>query len=114
MSLATKYSALALFASAGILFAMHWRQRRQLLDVAIPAGALLVAWAAHGWAMGPLIADGGGATLWVDWLIGWTGESAQVSGWLTGLRAPIYLRGIAASSCRRSSPSCCIVTLVDA
>ena len=96
VSLATKYSALALFVSAGILFAMYWRQRRQLLDVAILAGALIVAWAAHGWAVAPVIAEGGTVTQWVDRLFGWTDESTRISAWLAELRAPIYLRGIAA------------------
>ncbi len=96
ISLASKYSALGLFLAAGLLFALHWRRRRLLLDAAALIAALVVAWGAHGWAVAPVIADGGAASVWVGRLLGWTGESARVSAWLTGVRAPIYLRGIAA------------------
>ena len=96
LALGTKYSALVLFAAALLLFAIRHRGRRWMVDLAIIAGALLVAWAAHGFATSPLLVPGGRVTALIEQLFGWTGQAARLSAWAASLEAPIYVRGIAA------------------
>ncbi len=96
VALATKYSALVLFLAVAVLFILQRRGRRWLPDLLTIVGALFVTWAAHGWAVAPLIVEGGAVSEWVTRLFGWTGESARLSGWLGALPVPMYVRGIAA------------------
>jgi hypothetical protein len=94
VALASKYSAIGLFVCAGILLCWHRRGRRLDLDLFVLPAALIVAWAAHGWAAAPMASEGGPATEWVERLFGWSGGAQRVSAWLTGIRLPAYLRGI--------------------
>lgn len=93
IALATKYSATALFVCAAAVMWLHRRGRRRSLDVLTLGGGLLVAWAAHGFALSPLISSSGS----VAQIVTWAGvDSGRALEWLTALRGPSYVRGIAA------------------
>ncbi len=53
-ALATKYSAIILFAVCVVMFALRWRERRIGRDLTVLVAALVVAWGWHGWALMPI------------------------------------------------------------
>jgi hypothetical protein len=95
-ALSTKYSAVGLYGSAALLFLVHRRSRRSAIDLAMFAASILIAWAAHGFAIAPLVAPGGGATQAVEALLAWSGYGEAIARSVTEWRGPIFIRGIAA------------------
>jgi hypothetical protein len=96
VALSTKYSALILYFSAALLFALHRRSRRLRTDLAMFAASLVIAWGAHGFATAPLVVPAGTATHAIESVLGWTGQGEAIAHAVTEWRAPIFVRGIAA------------------
>jgi hypothetical protein len=92
VALATKYSAIGLYITAVIVFLLHRRPGALRRDAGVLAAAVGVAWALHGFAVGPMITSTGFVASLLERVPG----GGVFAGWLSGMPAPIMLRGIAA------------------
>jgi hypothetical protein len=71
---------------------MHRRPGALWRDAGVLAAAVGVAWALHGFAVGPLMTSNGFVATLLERFPG----GGALAGWLSGLPTPIMLRGIAA------------------
>lgn len=94
-ALATKYSGVGFFVVMAAAAIMYRHGRRWRVDVAVIAGAIVIAWAWHGWATAPLFVEGGRATSLLKGAFSWTASGDAIAASLARLPAPIIVRGIA-------------------